>query len=291
MQDTSSPAQTPYVVIRATTGWRALNLREVWQFRDLLLSLGGRDVRVRYKQTALGVVWIVLQPLIAAGLLSFVFGNVAGLKAPGPVPNFLFVFTGFVGWTVFSKTLTRAASSMVGNQQLVSKVYFPRLVLPLSSVLSTLVDFAIALSMLAVLLGLYWHLPGVNVLMMPVCLGFMMMLAMGLGLCATAIAVSYRDVDYLIPVFTQFLMYGSPVAYDVSKVVEKVEQGRIPEWVLQLYYMNPMVALLEGFRWSVLGVGQVHPGYLAYSAAASLFVFLLGAYAFKRMEKSFADVI
>lgn len=281
MSNPSVPA-AHHVAIRPRSGWRALDLREVWQYRNLLLTLGGRDVKVRYKQTALGATWIVVQPLLGAGILSFVFGTVAKLPMPNGIPPFLFTFVGLLAWGVFAKTLGRTAGSMVSNQQLVSKVYFPRILLPLSSVFTALVDFGVTLLMLAAMLAVYWHAPGLHVLMMPVAVVLLLMFALGVGFCATSVAVRFRDVDYVIPVLTQLLMYASPVAYDVSVV---------PERYRDLYLLNPLAAILQAFRWSVLGVGEVPWNHLGYSAATAFAVFVAGAYFFKRMEKSFADII
>ncbi len=277
-----TPTRAPHLTIRPSSGWRALDLRELWHFRDLLLTLAGRDLKVRYKQTALGVAWVILQPLIAAGIFAFVFGGVAGLDAPGEVPYFLFSFVGLLGWNAFSSTLSRASAAMVGNEHLVSKVYFPRLILPLSTVFAALIDFAVAFGMLLVLLLIFWGLPAVNFLLMPVVLLLLLMLSLGIGICATALAVSYRDVGYIIPVFIQFLLYASPVAYALQEV---------PEQYRAIYSLNPLAPLLEAFRWSLLGVGELEWGYLAYAAAMAGLAFAVGAFVFKRMERKFADVI
>lgn len=303
----ASRAPVPHATIRPRSGWQAIDLRDIWKYRDLLFTLGGRDIKVRYKQTVLGALWIVLQPFLAAGILSFVFGTVANFDAPGGVPYFLFSFVGMLAWGIFSKSLSRSAASMVGNQQLVSKVYFPRLILPLSSTFSTLVDFAVTLVLMALLITVFWnqtqgaiadgtldaatvlwHPPTLNILIMIPCLVFIMMLALGVGFCATAVAVRYRDVDYVVPVITQFLMYASPVAYDAGKVLHS---DRIPQEFVWIYFLNPMASLLELFRYSVLGVGYIHTGFLVYSAVTCVTVFIAGAFVFRRMEKSFADVI
>ncbi len=273
----------PLLTIRPSSGWAAIDLREMWHFRDLFLTLAERDVKVRYKQTALGAVWVIIQPLLSAGVLSFVFGSVAKLEAPGKIPYFLFAFAGTLAFSsVFSSTLTRVTNSMVGNQQLVSKVYFPRLILPFSTTSSTLLDFIVGLGMFMVLLLVYWQLPGANVLLMPVCVVVLLMLALGAGLMATAIAVSYRDVIHILPVATQFLLYASPVAYAVAEV---------PDQYLLLFYLNPLTSVLEAFRWSVFGVGEVPWGWFGYSAAVAVGLLIIGAFSFRRMERRFADVI
>ncbi|HZO90238.1 MAG TPA: ABC transporter permease [Chthonomonadaceae bacterium] len=269
------------LVIRPTSGWQALNLRELWQFRDLLITLAIRDVKLRYRQTALGALWVVLQPLIAAGIFAFVFGRVARMPSDG-VPYFLFAYAGLLGWNAFNSTLTKASNCMVQNAQLVSKVYFPRLILPLSTVASTLIDFSVALAMLAVLMGLYGIMPGMGLFLLPICLLLLLLLSLGLGLFAAALMVRYRDVQYVLPVMAQFVMYASPVAYAVSAV---------PDRLRSLYLINPLSGLLEGCRWALLGRGALHPGYFVYSALTAILVFAWGALAFKKMERQFADVI
>jgi lipopolysaccharide transport system permease protein len=271
----------PHLTIRPTRGWAALNLREIWQFRDLAFTLGSRDLKLRYKQTALGAIWVVLQPLMGAGVFSFVFGKVAKLPSDG-VPYFIFSFAGLLGWNAFNATLGKVSSSMLGNAHLISKVYFPRLLLPLSSIFSTLVDFGVALGLMLVLLATHHINPAWRIALMPVWLILLTALAFGVGLVATALMVSYRDVGYVLPVFTQLLMYASPVAYAVSAVPE-----RLRGW----YYLNPVSSLLEAFRWSVLGVGELRVGWLAYAAAMTAAVLALGTLMFKRMERRFADMI
>ena len=283
MQTLHAPSPEPHLTIRPSRGWAALNLREMWQFRDLFLTLAERDVKVRYKQTALGMVWVVFQPLVSALIFAFVFGSVAQLEAPGGVPYLLFAFAGTLAYnSLFNPALTRVSNSLVGNQQLVSKVYFPRLILPLSTTVSTLLDFAVGAAVLGLLIAVRWHFPGANLLLAPVCLILLMALALGMGLFATALAVQYRDVVHVLPVFTQLLLYASPVAYAVATVPEKYRT---------LYYLNPLASVLEAFRWSVLGAGTLEWGWLAYSAACAIALLAGGAFAFKRMERRFADVI
>ncbi len=276
-----SEAEKPFLLITPSKGWAALNLRELWQFRDLLTTLAGRDVKLRYRQTALGAIWVILQPLMAAGIFSVVFGKVAKLPSDG-LPYFLFAYAGLLGWNIFSSTLGKVSGCLVGNAHLVSKVFFPRLVLPLSTVFSTLVDFGVALAMLAVLMAVYHVVPGIGLLLLPVWVLLTLLLAMGIGLCASALMVTYRDVQYVLPVVTQFLLYGSPVAYALSAVPK--------DWKA-IYLLNPLSVLLEGFRWSLLNRGALNMGSVAYAATMSILVFTGGAFAFKRMERKFADVI
>jgi lipopolysaccharide transport system permease protein len=281
---TTSPPLTyaePFIKIRPSTGWAALNLREIWKFRDLLLSLASRDLKLRYKQTALGVIWVVVQPLMAAGIFSFVFGKVAQLPSDG-VPYLLFSFAGLLGWNLFSNTVTKCNGCLVGNSQLISKVFFPRLILPLSTVPSVLVDFAVAAAMMTVLMFINGVVPGWGILLLPVLMGMLLMLALGIGLCTAALSVSYRDVQYIVPVFMQILLYASPIAYAVSAV---------PAHLRSVYLLNPLSAPLEAFRASLLHTSWPSASSLAGAAAVSGLVFLSGLYSFKRMERKFADVI
>jgi lipopolysaccharide transport system permease protein len=276
----------PFRKIRPRSGWAALNLREVWRFRDLLFSLAGRDLKLRYKQTALGVIWVVLQPLMAAGIFSIVFGVIAGMPSDKGVPYFVLTFAGLLGWNLFNNTVTKVSGCLVGNQQLISKVYFPRLVLPLSTVPSTLVDFAVAGAMMILLLLAYRIPPHWGLLLLPVWIALILALSLGIGLCTSALTVSYRDVQYILPVAMQVLLYASPIAYSLT-----VAMKRIPEHWQVAYMLNPLSSLLEGFRWSLLGTGQLQWGFVAYSAGLSVVVFVLGSFSFKRMERRFADVI
>ena len=271
----------PYLTIRPSSGWQAINLRQIWQFRDLLTTLAGRDVKLRYKQTALGVVWVIIQPLMAAGIFSFVFGNVAKLPSDG-VPYFIFSYAGLLGWNAFNSTLGKASSVLVANAGLISKVYFPRLVLPLSTVFSTVIDFSVALAMMAVLMVINGIVPGIGIVLVPVWLLLLIMLAVGIGLFTSALMVSYRDIAYIMPVVTNLLLYASPVAYAVSAV---------PESLRPYYFLNPISSILEALRWSLLGVGNVQWGYVLYSAVVITAVFIAGAFSFKRMERQFADII
>ena len=281
MSNTALETVKPYLLIEPPRGWAALNVRELWQFRDLLTTLAARDVKLRYRQTALGAVWVILQPLLAAGIFAVVFGKVAKLPSDG-VPYFLFAYAGLLGWNAFNNTLTKVSGCLIQNSSLVSKVFFPRLLLPLSTVFSTLVDFGVALAMMAVLMALYGVAPGLGLLLLPFWLLLTLLLAIGIGLYAAALMVSYRDVQYILPVVTQFLLYASPVAYALSTVPGKLRL---------LFFLNPLSGLLEGFRWSLLGRGTLDARSVGYSALVSLAAFVGGAFAFKRMERKFADVI
>lgn len=285
--------QEPHLIIRPSSGWQALDLRQVWQFRDLLSTLAQRDVKLRYRQTALGAIWVILQPLIAAGIFSFVFGAVAGLPS-GNVPYIVFSYAGLLCWNLFASTLSKCSNVLVANTQLVSKVYFPRLVLPLSTVYSSLIDFGVAALMLAVLMLIYRVAPGWGLLLLPLWMLLTLILAVGCGLFLSALMVSYRDVQYVVPVAMNFLLYASPVAYSVATALQKLQGKVSPElavWVERAFLANPMAGLLEAFRWSILGGPAPLWGAVIYSAVCAVALFVAGAFAFKRMEKRFADVI
>lgn len=273
--------EKPLLRIRPPRGWAALSLSDIWVYRDLLVTLAERDIKVRYKQTALGVVWVVLQPLIGAAIFTFVFGRVARMSSDG-VPYMVFSFAGLLGWNAFNSTLTRASASVVDNSRMVSKIYFPRLILPLSTIGSASIDFAVSGVVMIVMMFIYHVHAGWPLLLMPVFLLLLFMAAIGVGLYTSALMVSYRDLQYALPPFMQFLLYASPVAYAASSV---------PASLRSIYYLNPLAALLEGFRWSILGTGQPQASALVYSVAVVIVVFLIGLFSFKRMERKFADVI
>jgi len=219
--------------------------------------------------------------LLAAAIFTFVFGKVAKLPSDG-LPYFIFAYAGMLGWNAFNSTLTKASACIVGNSQLVSKVYFPRLILPLSTVLATRLDFPVGLALMVLLSIVYRVVPGPGILLLPVWLALLIMLAVGIGTYSAALMVPYRDLQYVIPVLLQFLLYASPVAYSV---------GAVPERLRMVFLLNPLSGLLEAFRWSLLGRGQLDWLTIAYSAAATIAIFAFAAFAFRKMERTFADVI
>jgi len=219
--------------------------------------------------------------LLAAAIFTFVFGKVAKLPSDG-LPYFIFAYASMLGWNAFNSTLTKASACIVGNTQLVSKVYFPRLILPLSTVLATLLDFLVGLALMVLLSIVYRVVPGPGILLLPVWLALLIMLAVGIGTYSAALMVPYRDLQYVIPVLLQFLLYASPVAYSVAAV---------PERWRAVFLLNPLSGLLEAFRWSLLGRGQLDGAVIAYSAVATIAVFAFAAFAFRKMERTFADVI
>ena len=273
-------AAGPRVRIDSRRRWFP-DLAELLRYRQLLVLLSRRNVTVRYRQTALGAVWILTGPLLSAGLFSFVFGEIAGLQSGGD-PYFAFTYAGLVGWNLFAATVTGASTSLTSNASLISKIYFPRLVLPLATVPSTLLNTVISLGVMAALLVIFGIAPSPQLLTLPLWLLLAIVLAMGIGLVLTAISVLYRDINYLVPVVIPMAMYVSPVAYSVEAV---------PDNLQTLYLLNPLTTIVEGCRWSLLGNGSLTGWAILYTVALTLGVLSVGLALFARLETSFADVI
>lgn len=273
--------QRPHVVLRPRPPLSWQDVVDVWAFRGLLRRLALRDITLRYRQTALGVVWVGFQPLLGAVIFAVIFGRVAKLPSGG-VPYFLFAFVGMMGWTLFSATLTKINGSLVGNAALISRVYFPRLVLPLSTLASSLIDFGITLLLLVVLMIAYSTAVGAAVvLVLPAAL-LLLCLALGAGLIATSLTVRFRDVAYVLPILIQFLLYASPVAYGLDAV---------PESLRPYFIANPVTAPLELLRHAVLGSPAPGATALAYSVVVAAVLLVAGYATFKFQERQFADVI
>lgn len=254
---------------------------ELWRSREVAVRLAQRDLIVRYRQTVLGITWVIMQPLLGAGVFTLVFGQVADLSS-GDIPYFLFSLAGMLVWNVFSGTLARASGAMVGNQSLVSKVFFPRLLVPISSVASVLVDFAVGLCLAVVLLFVYGINPGAPVLLLPVWTLLAAALGSGVGVAASALMVKYRDVGYVLPWATQILLYASPVAYALAEVPENLR------WVFDI---NPATWFLEAFRWSLVGTEVPPTWQIVGLAVGSPLILFVGVLYFQRFEREFADVI
>jgi lipopolysaccharide transport system permease protein len=269
------------VVLRPTAGWRAVDLRELWRFRDLVWALAIRDVKLRYRQTALGVTWVVLQPLLAAGIFSFVFGRVAGLSS-GDVPYVVFAFAGLLGWNLFQTTVAKGSISLVSNASMLSKIFFPRMALPLSTVPGTVLDFAVGFVAFLVVAGLQHSLPGLPVLTLPLWMALMLCTAIGVSLLTSALMVSYRDVGQAVPVALQMLLYITPIAYSLDNV---------PANARTFFALNPLVGILEGFRWALVPGYDAQLGYATYSAVFAVVALAVGLVGFARMERKFADII
>jgi lipopolysaccharide transport system permease protein len=277
----SAEGEIHHVRIQADDRQPLMNLRELARYRELLLTLADRDLRVRYKQTALGVIWVVLQPLLASLIFAFVFGVVAGL-AIDDKPYVLFAFAGLMAWNAFSGIVSRVSNSLVNNASMLSKIYFPRLILPLSTAMATLVDFGVSLAMMFLMLLFYRIWPGWGLLLLPVWLLILVTMALGIGLLGAALMVRYRDVAHIIPVALQLGMFISPVAWSTILVQGKYRY---------IFLINPLTGLLNAFRWSLLGEEGLSVPALTYSATAAAFAFWVGAAVFKQQERSFADVI
>jgi lipopolysaccharide transport system permease protein len=275
-------SRKPTLVIRPRVAWLPANPRELWEFRELLVRFAARDVTLRYRQTALGVIWVILVPLLGAGILSFVFGGVADLPAPDGLPYFVFSLAGMVAWTAFSQVANRSAGSLLANAGLVQKVFFPRLLLPFSTVLSTLVDVGVSLVLLGVLLAGYGLRPGWEIVTFPLWFLLVIAFGLGIGLTASALMVRYRDVQYILPVGIQFLLFASPVAYTLASV---------PDDARRVFELNPLTGLLEGMRWALIDTARPTPFLMAYASVSAVAALAAGLMVFSRMERQFADVI
>lgn len=275
------PYSEDVVVIRANTAWLRLDLKLLWKFRDLLFAFAWRDIRLRYRQTFLGVAWVVLQPLLGAAIFTIVFGLIARMPSGG-TPYLIISYSGLLGWTLFSQGLVRISNSLVANAELIRKVFFPRLLLPLGVVPSLIVDLACGVGLMLVLNAVYRIGPTWNLLMFPVGVLLLTAMALGLGMAAGSLAVRYRDIQYILPLLSQLLMYASPVGYSASAV---------PRMIKPFYDLNPLVAPIELIRVSLTGSGQVSLNALLFSAAAAVAFLVVGLIVFRVTERKFADVI
>lgn len=271
----------PILCIRPSRGWRHLNLQELWQYRELLYFLSWRDIKVRYTQTVLGAAWAIIQPFMTMVVFSLFFGKLAKMPSDG-IPYPLFAYAALVPWTFFSNGLTQSSNSLVQSANLLKKVYFPRLIVPISSVLSGIVDFLFAFVVLIGLMLFYGFVPSAQIIWLPVFLLLAFGTALGVGLWMSAINVQFRDVRYTIPFVTQFWLFATPIAYPSSLLSEPWQT---------LYGVNPMVGVVEGFRWALLG-SQTAPGpMILLSAGVASVLLVTGLFYFRRMERSFADVV
>jgi lipopolysaccharide transport system permease protein len=266
--------------IESQKGFVSLHVKELWEYRELLYFLIWRDVKVRYKQTALGAAWAVIQPLMTMIVFTIFFGRLAKMPSDG-IPYSLFTFSALVPWTFFANGLLQSSNSLVGSSNLITKVYFPRLHVPLASVLSGGVDAAIATLVLGVLMLAYRIKPGIHILWIPAFALLTVIVALGVGLWLSALNVQFRDVRYIVPFLIQLWMFATPIAYPSSQLSER--------WRM-IYSLNPMVGVVEGFRWALFGTKM--PGVMILVSSAATFLILLGgAYYFRRMEGTFADIV
>ncbi len=256
---------------------------DLWRYRELFYILSWRDITVRYKQTAIGILWVILRPLLTMVVLTVVFGRLAKLPSDGNVPYAIMVYAAMLPWQFFSSSLTESSNSLIGNTQLITKVYFPRIIIPISSVVTSFIDFMVSFVILVFLMVYYQFTPNWNILFLPAFLMIAFLTSAGVGLYITALNVKYRDFRYIVPFIVQFGLYISPVGFSSSIVPEKYRL---------LYSFNPMVGVIDGFRWAILGGESTIylPGFLMSIGVMLLFL-IFGIYKFRKMEKTFADII
>lgn len=276
--------QPETIILKPSSGWASLNLKDLWRYRELAFFLTWRDVKVRYKQTVLGAAWAILQPLLQMLIFNFLFGSIANIST-GDLPRAVFTYSALLPWNLFSKALSDAGRSLVASRNMITKIYFPRLLIPASTILSGVVDFAIAF---LVLLGMLWYYditPTITVLYLPLFLLLALVTALGVGLWLSAWNVQFRDIRYILPFLTQVWMLVTPIAYPLSVVAEKW-----PKW--EFYYsLNPMVGVVEGFRWALLGSDNSLTSSVWISVGISVFLLVSGVFYFRRMERTFADTV
>jgi lipopolysaccharide transport system permease protein len=275
--------QSPTTVLRIepSRGWVSLKLHELWEYRELLYFLIWRDIKVRYKQTVLGAAWAIIQPFFTMVIFSLFFGRLAKIPSDG-VPYPVFSYAALVPWMFFANGLSQAPNKLVGSANLVKKVYFPRLAIPIATVLSGIVDFVLSFLVLLGMMLYYRVIPTVNALWLPPLLLLALVTSLGVGLWLSALNVQYRDVQYIVPFLTQFWLFATPIAYPSSL---------LPEPWRTLYGLNPMVGVVEGFRWALLGTDTAPGPMIAFSTCIALLLLVGGGFYFRRMEKTFADVL
>jgi lipopolysaccharide transport system permease protein len=279
--DIQENGKVPVIRIQPSKGWVPINFGELWNYRELCFFLAWRDLSVRYKQTLLGAAWAIIQPFFTMVVFTVFLGRLAKVPSDG-LPYPIFSYAALLPWQYFASVLAQTAQSLVVNEKLISKVYFPRLILPLSSVIPPAVDFSIAFLVLVLMMLCYGIYPDLSVLLLPLLLIFALITALGVGIWIAVMNVQYRDFRYVVPFVIQLWLFASPVAYPTSIVPEK--------WHA-LYSLNPMVGVVEGFRWILLGKGSVAWESMSVSVIAALVILISGAYYFRRMEKTFADTI
>lgn len=271
----------PIEVIEPKKGWVPLDLREIWTYRELLYFLTKRDIKVRYKQTVLGGLWAIIQPFFMMVVFTLFFGRLAKVPSDG-IPYPIFVYAGLLPWTYFANALSASGNSLVGSANLITKVYFPRLIIPASASLAGLLDFFVAMIVLGAMMIYYQFAPNISILLLPCLVSLTFLCAVGVGLWLSALNVEYRDIRYVIPFLIQLWMFVSPVIYPVSMLKEEYR------WLLAL---NPMGGVIEAYRSSLLGHMPVNWFLLSLSTIIILILFISGLYYFRRMERSFADVV
>ena len=274
-------SEAPVIIVKPAKGWISLKLDELWQYRELLYFLAWRDIKVRYKQTALGAAWAIIQPFFTMVVFSIFFGKLAKVPSDG-IPYPIFAYAALVPWTFFANGLSQSANSLVGSANLIKKVYFPRLVVPISSVISGVFDFILAFLVLLGLMLYYGIFPTLIMGWLPFLLLLTLITSLGVGLWLSALNVQFRDVRYTVPFLTQFWLFATPIAYPSSLLSEP--------W-RTLYGVNPMVGVGEGFRWALLGTDTAPGPIIIVSTVVALALLVGGAFWFRKMEKTFADVV
>jgi lipopolysaccharide transport system permease protein len=274
------PPKVPTIVIRPPRKWVPVDFHELWEYRELLYFFTWRDVKLRYKQTGLGIAWAVIQPLLMMVIFTLFFGRLAGIPSDD-VPYPLFAMTALLPWTLFAEGMTRSTVSMVANANIMTKVYFPRLIMPVASILSPLVDFVVAFGLLIIMMAYYGFVPTLNVIFLPLLIVFAMMTSLAVGLWLSALNVKYRDFQYTVPFLIQIWLFASPVVYPSSM---------IPESWQWLYALNPMTGVIEGFRWALLGTSPPSMSILI-SLGVVMVLIVTGMFYFRRMEQYFADIV
>jgi lipopolysaccharide transport system permease protein len=272
----------PHAVIEPPRGWQLINVRELWQFRELVYFLMWRDVKVRYKQTLLGAAWAILQPLLMMVVFTIFFSRMAGVPS-GDIPYPLFAYAGLLPWTFFATAISAAGNSVVGSERLITKIYFPRLAIPFAAAGAAVVDFLIAFGLLLAMMVFYRVSPGVNMLLTPLIFGLITLAGLGIGTLLAALNVAYRDVRYAIPFLVQLGMFATPTVY----MQPKVSSGG---WVQVFLMLNPMTGLIAAFRACALR-GTIPWAQLALASASAGLVFLFGCFYFRKVEDGFADII
>ncbi|MCA9921162.1 MAG: ABC transporter permease [Anaerolineales bacterium] len=281
---TTSPAVgeiVPTVRLQPSKGWVSLGLRELWEYRELLFFLVWRDIKVRYKQTVLGAGWAVLQPVFTMVVFGIIFGRIANVSSDG-IPRPIFYYTGLIAHFFFANALTQSSNSLLASAGMIKKIYFPRLTVPLASVMAGLVDFALSFVVLLVMMFYYGIVPTVNILWLPLLLLLILIFALGMGLWFSALNAQFRDVRYIVPFLTQAFLFLTPIAFPLSA---------LPANLQVVAAINPMTGVVEGFRWALLGTDTAPDLALLFSAVGALVLFISGAFYFRRMEKTVADVM
>jgi lipopolysaccharide transport system permease protein len=276
----SPEPQVPTIIIRPPRKWVPVDFKELWEYRELLYFFTWRDVKLRYKQTGLGIAWAIIQPLFLMIVFSLFFGGLAQIPSDG-VPYPLFSLAALLPWTLFAEGMTRSTISMVSNANIMTKVYFPRLIMPVASIMSPLVDFCVAFGILIIMMAYYGFVPTINVIFLPLLVVFAMMTSLAVGLWLSALNVKYRDFQYTVPFLIQIWMFASPVVYPASMV---------PEQFRLLYALNPMTGVIEGFRWALLGTNPP-TGMIFISLGVVIALLISGVFYFRRMEQYFADIV